>query len=913
MARLSLMPKKELKISTFLTALLTAVLCFLPFVIKDGGYFIFFGDFNVQQIPFYKACHEAVRSGNIFWSSTTDLGANFIGSYSFYLLGSPFFWLTLPFPTEAVPYLMAPLLALKIAFAALTAYIYIRRFTDSPGAARLGALLYAFSGFSVYNIFFNHFHEALVIFPLLLWAVEVFCAENRRGVLSLVICAAAIMNYFFFFGMVVFVIIYYVIRMFSGCWKFRFKNFAIMAFECILGVAMAAILLLPSAAAVMGNDRITQFLTGWSAWFYGKSQIYGNILECFFFPPDLPARPVFFPGADVKWSSLAGWMPLFGMVGVFAWMQGKKGHWLRRVIGVMIFMAAVPVLNSAFYMFNSAYYARWFYMPILMMALATAMSVEDREVKWWSAYRWCLFITVAIALITAFFPETDDDGNLSFGLFTKGEDNTYIIRFAATVAISLACLLILAVLIPLIKRKKRLFFKAAVPIVCVISVVCTTFFIACGQSHSYNIKSVMINSLIEGEINLDGDDGGYRVDTYACTDNTAMFYGLRSINAFHSVVPPSITEFYNRLGVTRDVASRPSTDLYALRPLLSVKYVLNLEGEDDFETATGTRMKGYNYVGTQSGHKIYENENYIPMGFSYDYYMTDSQSSAFGKTYISNMMLKALLLDEEQIQKYGKLMKNIGEDYGSLSSAEQSGGETSVYDDRTEDISSDGGNSNTAADGAKKSIGFGYDAFREDCRKLAANAADSFEYTNSGFISEINLQKDNLVFFSVPYDEGFSATVNGQPAEIEKVNVGFMAVECQKGHNEIIFTYKTPGLDLGIKISAGAALIFIIYLISEILLRKKNPEMFAAIYPEGERLSAKFESYRGIDMIAADIGGTAEEADENGRGIDPFNETPDDEYFRELGSDGAGDYYGGFEGGFTVDDTVLDEKDKKDN
>ena len=28
-----------------------------------------------------------------------------------------------------------------------------------------------FSGFSVYNIFFNHFHEAIVVFPLLLWAL----------------------------------------------------------------------------------------------------------------------------------------------------------------------------------------------------------------------------------------------------------------------------------------------------------------------------------------------------------------------------------------------------------------------------------------------------------------------------------------------------------------------------------------------------------------------------------------------------------------------------------------------------------------------------------------------------------------------------------------------------------------------
>ena len=77
-------------------------------MIYDKGYFLFYGDFNVQQVPFYKLAHEAVRSGSINWSFGTDLGTNFIGSYTFYLLGSPFFWLTLPFPTEFVPHLIGP-------------------------------------------------------------------------------------------------------------------------------------------------------------------------------------------------------------------------------------------------------------------------------------------------------------------------------------------------------------------------------------------------------------------------------------------------------------------------------------------------------------------------------------------------------------------------------------------------------------------------------------------------------------------------------------------------------------------------------------------------------------------------------------------------------------------------------------
>ena len=67
-------------------ALLAAGIMFLPFIIYEKGYFFFFGDFNVQQIPFYRMAHDAVRSGEILWNTYTDLGANFIASYSFYLL-----------------------------------------------------------------------------------------------------------------------------------------------------------------------------------------------------------------------------------------------------------------------------------------------------------------------------------------------------------------------------------------------------------------------------------------------------------------------------------------------------------------------------------------------------------------------------------------------------------------------------------------------------------------------------------------------------------------------------------------------------------------------------------------------------------------------------------------------------------
>ena len=60
----SLKSKKSLGWLTFIFGIVTAAAFFVPYIVSGNGYFIFFGDFNVQQIPFYQHCHEMVRSGN---------------------------------------------------------------------------------------------------------------------------------------------------------------------------------------------------------------------------------------------------------------------------------------------------------------------------------------------------------------------------------------------------------------------------------------------------------------------------------------------------------------------------------------------------------------------------------------------------------------------------------------------------------------------------------------------------------------------------------------------------------------------------------------------------------------------------------------------------------------------------------
>ncbi len=803
----TLLPQKEKRLSTFLIALAVATCLFVPYMIMSEGYFTFYGDFNAQQIPFYMHCHQMVRNGEFFWDFGTDLGANFIGSYSFYLLGSPFFWLTVPFPTSVVPYLLGPLLILKFALCALTGYLYIRRFTRTPRAAQIGALLYAFSGFSVYNIFFNHFHEAFIVFPLLLLSVELFLTENKRFFFALMVCLCAITNYFFFFGMVVFVIIYFFVRLFSKAISITPARFLAFAFEAVLGLLLAAALLLPSIKAILANSRLSDTLLGWNALMYGKEQIYGNILQCFFFPPDIPARPVFFPGAEVKWSSLGGWLPIFSMTGVFVWFFNRKKNWLKRVISICIFMALVPILNSAFYAFNSSYYARWFYMPILLMCLATAICIEDTKVDWKDGYKWTLGITVAVSLVIGLFPQKNEEGKIIYGLFTESQTADYLTRYWIACGIAIVSLILLGLILKYIKQNPTVFYRISVALICVITIIYGNVFIATGRLHSHKVKEMMIDSLIEGEISLEGNPDTYRIDVYDGVDNTAMYLGYSSINSFHSVVPASIMEFYEYLGIKRSVASRPDTTYPALRPLLSVKYLINPKDQDPFvnEKSGESEMYGFNYLKTDGNYYVYENENYLPYGFSYDYYITYDYLDSYQNTQRANMMLKAMLLTNEQIKKYGHLMQNI-EDVANEYDQNQVGTSLNTTD---EDMT-------------------------YDCEQLKATAATEFKTGKNSFTAKVNRSKTSLVFFSIPYDEGWTATVNGKAVPIEKVNVGFMAVEVGEGDSEIRFEYKTPGLALGVIVSIGAASVLLIYIAIWLFISRKKANV--PDYPEGQEM-----------------------------------------------------------------------------
>ena len=754
---------------------LTAAIFFLPFYLLDGGFFHYAGDFNSQQISFYRYMNGFVKGAgypdsafagaphNTF-SWATDLGSGVMNAYSFYLYGSPFFWLSVLLPQSWLPYMMVPLLVLKFGVAGGGAYLYLRRYVKNANYAVLGACLYALSGFAVYNVFFNHFVDVVALFPYLLWALDEAIYEDRHGLFAFWVAVNLLNNYFFFVGQVIFLCIYFVCKLTAKDFRLTGRKFGHLLWESVLGVAMGCLLLFPAVLSLLQNPRTIDLSSGWGFLTYAKVQQYLAILLSWILPPDSPYLTSVWSEGVIKWTSMTAYLPLCSLAGAMAYWRSRKADSKKRIVAVCAVCALVPVLNSAFYALNSSYYARWYYMPTLILAAMTVNALEDPDIDLDAPARgigWIMLATLVFAVV----PVRDDTtGTWSFGVLKNPG------QFFTVLGFGLLGLALYRYLCGIWRQDSR-FAQRMTAAVLVFACVFAMVHIGIGKFGQWYTDSDLVeqdtNALLLKNALPEGD---YRIDTYKIHDNIGMWLDKSCLQYFGSTAAPSILSFYPGLGVKRDVRSEPEITNYALRGLLSVEYLITTpEKRESFEDEAD---EGWTYLADVDGYTLYHNDNYVPMGFTYDYYVTEATYEASIKTLRSNLLLRALVLEDEDVEKYSSYL-------------------TELPDALLDDLH--------------------YDSYTQDCADRRAHSCSVFQMNNAGFHAEITLEKPNLVFFSVPYDDGFTAYVNGEKTDILRVDEGLMAVLCPAGASSIDFVYQAAGLSASRVVTAVAIPVWVVY------------------------------------------------------------------------------------------------------
>lgn len=746
----------------------------LPFIIQNGMVFYYCADFNAQQIPFTLYFRRLFAEGALpQYDFLAGEGLDFIGAYGFYNLFSPFTLILSLLPQKAALYAIPFVIALKFGVCSLNGYIYASRFCKNDMYAVISALLYTYSGFQMLN-FTYHYLDALVFFPLLLAALEAAVTEKRRILFGLTAALCAIVNYYIFGTEVIFLIVYFLVRLTDKSFRINIKDFLCLALESVLGVLTAGFVLLPAVYCIANGSRLGGgFDSIADMLLYDTPWRYARILQALLLPPDIMGYTNIFPDYvgeyphGSRFSSQAMFLPLFGISGVVAYILANKKSSFTKLSAICIIMAFIPILNSLFSMGSALYYARWMFAPTLIFAVMTGCALEN-EPKYFKSG---IIIHAAAVVIIGIFSVISPMEKLSLwsrypAFFSDVQKYVQIIFALGGLA---------AVFFIIFKMKRNEEYRLKVMVVTVAFVFVTSeVYLLFGMGETRDPDKV--SYAFANYPQLEQTEYGSRVASNDMADNLNLLWNKKANYTFNSTVNKAYGKYL-------DALEYPSGDIYndyGANCLFSVKDLVILSSAKNTDKPQNFSDK-YIYKETQGYYTIFENPNFIPMGFSYDYCISEEDIMTLPTEERSRFMLKAMVLeDTAAAAEWLDVLPR--EELRPLSEEE----------------------------------------FDEECAKRAAQSAYRFTTDKDSCSAEIELDKAELVFFSYAYDKNFTAYVDGEKADIIKANVGFMAVPVPAGKHTVKLVYHSAERDLGNIASIVGIAGFAVYAAVIIILRRKR-------------------------------------------------------------------------------------------
>jgi uncharacterized membrane protein YfhO len=658
------------------------------------------GDFKLQEIPFYFNGYDdwwdSLLEGEFkMWDDSGFLGQNNIGTNTFYYLWNIFFLPTLLFPRALVPQALAILIITKFVLAGYVMKRLLDYFNVSSRNAKLVATAYAFSGWAFYYLWFNHFLEIAVLFPLVLLGIEKCIQEKKVGTLILSLFVSAMTNYFFFIMFCFTGVIYALFRYFQ-LWKtYTGKERLIVI---LLGIAsfaiaiiMASIILLPAFKVAMQSSRAdtssgyvnnlkealktlleaikgqgeTSFGDAFkNLWelctkFTGTNAVKNNmypLVSYFFAPYSCYDSPLFNnTGYDNTNCSLFMYTPLTLLL-VPSLIQSAREKKISHFIGFIgvLFMIFSPFFYYCFTGFTSVCYGRWQLFVVAIGCIYAAINLDkiDKMKGWYFdiSVLICLAFEIVLITLAVKYQGTMSTNNL---ITSSSIDDQFICAL-----IQPLILIFMYIIIRNNFKKKN--FGGKINFALIAEIVFVGNMVLLGQgtvdySSLYggqeDVKSAtkLINKINQN------DDTYFRIfNTSADRDanNLGMVEGYRGIGSFHSMYNYSLDEFGEWSRITYSTSSsswRPwSMGVHEKRAnldtFLGVKYYV-------VNTNDSRMVKNNNIVSIENGKWVLNESKTNIEAFTHNDVFEDSNSYA-----INSIALKEV--KEDNLDVYTVVFAN---------------------------------------------------------------------------------------------------------------------------------------------------------------------------------------------------------------------------------------------------------------
>ena len=635
--------------------LLMCIVAFLPFF-TEGKSFVWGAGVedglsqHFSALAYYgEALREFFRNllaGHpklVMWDMSLGYGADILSTLNYYAIGDPLnllYGFVSPKNTETMYNFM---IVLRMYLAGITFIMYARKMKKRSYGTVIGALVYVFSGFC-FRLGLRHpfFINPMIYFPLLCLGIEKIYQRERPYVFIFAVCVSAMSNYYFLYMLTIFAVIYAWIRFYKYSEENKIKTFflTILKFGMYytLGIAMAAVILLPSVIGFLGNGRYGNG-ADWKSLIVYPGKYYLLFIENFIGYGNM--------GSNTN----AGYLPIVGIVVLFTLFSQRMKHKKYRAAFIASIIALIlPIFG---YAFNGFSYAnnRWAFALSFIVALLTAEMYPRLFVM---SKRQQIGIGAGIIIYTVFCIIVNASGEEI--LKNKG-----IMAACGLIAVFYILLLIFQRLG--YDTQKRI-VRVSMAILLLISVGVHGYYRFDPKGYAYTQEFMdqgqAYRTLKEDNIRMlskANDPSVYRVHAEGYRyKNYGLINHLNTISGYYSITAKCVTDTikgYDTLGMQYADKYKGVDQRLGLLSLAGVKYITvahNSQVAKDV-SSMGDVPYGVEKLRKKGNITLYKNKYALPFAYAYDSYMTEQQYEQLNGIGKEQAMLAQIILNQHPADK----------------------------------------------------------------------------------------------------------------------------------------------------------------------------------------------------------------------------------------------------------------------
>ena len=788
-------------------------------------------DMYHQYFPFLTEFFHKLRSSDsLFYSWNTGIGSNFVALYAYYL-ASPINWICILCPEKYLMEFMSYLIVIKVGLCGFTfTYYTSKHFHSQKLAIAFFGCFYAMSGYMAAYNWNVMWLDCIVLAPIIILGLEALVKEGKYKLYCISLAVAILSNYYLCIMICIYLILYFLLVLLpnaSAKWK-SCINFAVFS---LLAGGMAALLLIPEIAAL----QLSKF----------SSADFPSLISTYFSIFDVLARHC----VDVAIETgLDHWPNLYCSVAVMflfpIYITCKKiptNEKLGKLV-LLVFMLISFSTNTLNFIWHGMNYPdslpcrQSFLYIFLLLTVCFEAFLYIKETSKTEISR--VFLGVLIFILLCQKLVTDD-------AFT---DRTFLL--------STCFLIIYALLIHKYRdfniTPKILIFLTVLVIVLESGTNMLLTSVPTVSRTNYLTNYDTFHTLKERQSSKDTETFYRYEKDVRVTNNDAMLQDYPSSSLFSSTANGLVSAFYDKYGLKNSKVfysyegATPFTSA-----LLSTKYFFSKE--------LNMVDSLYQQVDSENNIGLYANTFSLPLGFMiYPNEVNTPELIEDKETAFAVIDGDNDKIDDEEIlnpiERQNVLAKRLGASGNLFDEISVEGDSSSTvitvpYDTHiygycdTKKITTLTAISNDDTKTFKKMknkriIDLGYqtggssitlDADEDTSLNLSAYTfneevfsqlmeimnqdtmtIDSFHSTK--ITSHITATTDGYLVLSIPYDPGFSITLDGAEIKTELFEEMMITIPITKGSHNITIHYYPQGLNLGILISTCSMLILLLFI-----------------------------------------------------------------------------------------------------